>query len=148
MIPSPAIVAAVLTPHVELYLMARAQAEVLLETVDTLATEILAATAYLDAKGERITTPSRSFLICASQAPGYFQALEDATNEAIPNDLEPGYCPALVADSARVAAEQELLRAMGPLFGFDADRVYSLEHRKGLIENGVGLTLAAQRLAA
>jgi len=143
--PNPATVAAALTEPVAAYLAARAIAEVLAEKVAAIGAALLAEAVVLDEDGERITDPADVWTCRDEDAAGYYAEMEARTNAAIPHDHGAGFCPALVAASAMRAAEDALLAAMAPIFGFEGITIHRLDLRRKMIDNGVGLVLAVER---
>lgn len=142
---TPATVHAAICEPVAAYLAAQARAEVLTEQVDAIKVALLAERTYLDDDGARITHPGDAWTMSDAAAAEFYPELERRTNAAIPHDFGEGHCPALHAQSDMRDAGSVLLAAMAPLFGFNADRVYSLDLRRKMIDNGIRLVLAHER---
>jgi len=100
-----------LTPHVNLALVARAQAELLRDEVDAIKAELLAANEYFDEyTGERITEPKDDWTMGDEAHPAYL-ALLDARVRAAGHNPPEGFCPALMAESTLRDAEHALIEA-------------------------------------
>ena len=145
---NPETVAATLADPVASYLAARAVSEVLAERVARIGAALLAEMVILDDDGNRISDPADVWMCRDQDSHSYYAELERRTNKAIPHDLPSGHCPSLAAASKMRNAENNLILAMGPIFGFDGSKVYNLDLRRKMIKNGVGLVLAVDRVSA
>jgi hypothetical protein len=140
-----------ITPLVPVLLAARATAEVERERADRIQRAILDSSVFMRdsrwGEPERITDPKRAYLMNDEDAARYFAALDVAYREAGYVDLEPGQCPALVAESARIKLENELLDAAEPSTGIAANRILcaGLEKRAEYLRLLIGLALKAPR---
>ena len=106
-----------LVPQVNTYIMARAVAEVERETCDAIQRKILAEKEYFVAERfrrlktpDRVTEPKLAYLMGDADAAEYYAAL-DAAYKATGYALEPGNCPALMAEYVQTQAEWALIEA-------------------------------------
>lgn len=129
-------VAALADPVAELLVrMAHAQLE--RESANKRHATILNAGDYLDDEGNRITDPSKSWHIHDEEQAKAYYALCDQANIEAGYDLEPGFCPALIAEHEQIKAEWALLEAAEKFFpGVDNDKLLcaGLEKRKDYID--------------
>jgi hypothetical protein len=106
-----------LVPQVNAYLLARTVAEARRDEVDATKRRLLAEGHYFTSAKwaprmpvKRILSPDGDWLMDDEQAKGYYAAL-DAAHKAAGYDLEPGHCPALVAEHVQTQAEWALIEA-------------------------------------
>lgn len=146
--------AAGLVNEVNAVLLAQAVADVERERVDKIQRRLLSEAVYMGARPSfavpdgapfRVTEPKYSWLMEDEDAARYYAAL-DAAYAAAGYELEPGYCPALMAENAQCQAENAMIVAAGKWFPEFVDegtpRVYG-EKRDKLVELLIGLVVNA-----
>ncbi len=78
----------------------------------------------------------------------YYPAM-DAAYKAAGFDLEPGLCPALIAETEKIQAERDLINAAKPFIGLDANMVSTskdcLKNWKKAVDLLIGLVFAGRR---
>ena len=112
---------------------ARAMAQVTRAKVDAYIAPVLAAAALRDEDGNLITEAGMVYLCSDEAACSAFFAACDAAHREQGYDLQPGYCPALMAESLATKAEHALLEAGCSLFGLDSGLVYG-ENRSAMLK--------------
>ena len=147
MITAATATAAATAIHAEAHkvLAARAVADVLRAEVNAIQAAVLARSVYpCEYTGERITDPSKDWMIDDTCSGTYLALVDAAVRAAMPHeDIPEGYCPALMAESAKRDAEHALIEA--------ARKVPGLEHMTTSrllcgTENKRGLELHAEYL--
>lgn len=78
-------------------------------------------------------TKSSDLLLTDQDCAAYYAAC-DAAHAEHGHDLEPGYCPALIAESAVIDAENALIKLASDRYGVDFTRLYKLESRAALLK--------------
>lgn len=132
-----------LVNEVNAVLLATAVAEVERERIGAIRAKILADGDYRDAKGNRIVEPAKDWMMADDAFPAYI-ALVEASDPDRPGDLEPGYCPALIAETVRINAENDMIVAAGKWFPVfvdgDCPRVWG-ENRTKLVKLLMGMVV-------
>jgi len=108
--------------------------------VDGYIKPLLAVMDLRDTKGEQILDTKWLFLCEDEDACTAFYAACDVAHREHGFHLEPGYCPALVAESNAINAENALIEAASAHFEVDFTRLFKLEQRRQLLDllvNGV-----------
>lgn len=114
---------------------ARAEAERIRAHVDTYIAAAFAQEKFVDGEGQRITNPRDLYLCDDDSSMAAWYARCDKLHAANGYKLEPGHCPALVAEEKQRKAEQVLLDLLGNLTGVDgADFNRTLEMRARALE--------------
>jgi hypothetical protein len=108
---SPKAVSEAIEPSVNAVLMATAYAQAMRERCDKIQRRLLASGRY-GGDGE----PKYTYLLPDEAAARYFADLDAAYREAGYTDLEPGHCPALIAESLQRDAERALIEAAEEFF--------------------------------
>ncbi len=117
--PSPKALLQDISPHVSNVLLAMVMAKAERERVDVIQRRILAEDEYTGRMHERseqgdvqyrITEPKDTYHMDDQSSEQYF-ARCDAEYKRAGYDLEPGFCPALIADSLKRDAEHALIDA-------------------------------------
>lgn len=103
---------------------AQALAHVTRAKVDAYIAPVLAAAALRDDEGTLISDAGQVYLCEDDAACSAFFAACDVAHRAAGYELEAGKCPALVAESLLISAENALLDAGCSLFGVVPDMVY------------------------
>ena len=116
-------------------LVAREHARETREKVDAYTRPILAAAGLCEADGGAAILESRWLFLCDDDdgCAAFYAACDDA-NRAHGYELEPGYCPALVAESDLITAENLLIEAASTHYGVDFTRLYRIEARRELLD--------------
>lgn len=141
-----------LVNEVNAVLLATAVADVEREKCDAIQRRLLAEAEYFgrnktrsNPAGDRfrVQEPKDSWLMEDEDAARYYAALDAAYAEA-GYVLEPGYCPALIAENAQCQAENAMIVAAGKWFPEFVDegtpRVYG-EKRAKLVDLLIGLVV-------
>ena len=79
--------------------------------------------------GSLITEDRHLYLSGDEEGVSAYYAACDEAHAAHGHDLEPGYCPALVARSHTLDLERALLKAATAHYGVEFDKIYNLELR-------------------
>ena len=117
--------------------MAQAFAECERERVDAYIRPVFDRYTFIDEQGKRITKP-RDLFMSADDATEFYAACDVAHRE---NGFtgESGYCPALIAESMLIDAQNALIKSGAALLGIDGD-IYG-EHRKKMLDLLLGACL-------
>ncbi len=110
-------------------LTAREHAVEMRAKVDAYTLPILAAMDLRDDEGQQILKPSDLYL-CSTDAAEFYAACDRAHKEH-GFDLEPDYCPALIAESEVVRAENALLKIACAHYGLPY--IYDLSLRSQML---------------
>lgn len=99
--------------------------------------------------GERILTPRDLYLTdLNTPTVAEFYAACDAEHKRQGfDDLEPGFCPALIAENLLIEAQNALMEAANPLFGL-AQNPYMPEDREKYLKLLLGACLLKEKRAA
>jgi hypothetical protein len=129
---NPQEIAEKLELFVNAYFMAKVFYDAKREQVDEVKREILTTAHYhanpeLFDKGrcpERITEPSQDWMLREDEWDDYFATikLELGKRDIRPDDMDPELCPALVAETQKMAAERLLINTAWELCGFEPMR--------------------------
>jgi hypothetical protein len=133
----------------ELYCTALAFAQTMREQVDAIAARLLAEECplYMDlnGRGDRIVAPKDTWL-CEDQPAldAYYAAMDRELRAAglKPDEMEDGYCPALVAEHNAQKLRWAIIDAMAPLVGIDRKQLWGDNEAK-FFELVMGLILNA-----
>lgn len=113
------------------YLVLKAKAEVLREEVDKIERELLKKIELIDEfEGFRITEPKDISGARVEAFTAFYEVAEQAKIKAgiKPLDMAPGFCPALVAESAVSDAEEKIITETLKMMDIDMDpRTFSLK---------------------
>ena len=159
--PVPQVIVTILTTPVNNVLVAMAIAEVLREKIDAIKVGLLTETTYTDQyTGERITDPKNDWCMGDAESASYLALLEAATRAAgydtelgsfpAPAPATAFKCPALVAESEQVDAENMLIEdaeeffpgvTNNALLGCFKDGRTGLETRREYIDTLIGLVV-------
>lgn len=121
--PKPQAVAAALGGQVGKILVLKAHAEIEREKADDRARKILASRVWVGLDGNQVTEPQNSWLI--GKDLDEYHRLCDESRAAAGYKLEPGYCPALIAEDELRIAERELVALAEPFFGVKFDDLFT-----------------------
>lgn len=111
-------------------LAGREHAEKVREHVDSYTEPLFATFSFTDTyTGEPVTRSKDLFMSDDDEGCEAFYAACDKAHKAHGFELEPGYCPALMAENAVIDAERALLEAAAVHYGIDFDNIYNLELR-------------------
>ena len=141
-----------LVNEVNAVLLAQAVADVEQERCDKIKRKLLAEREYFVAERwnrlktpARVTDPNLAYLMGDADAAEYYAAL-DAAYATAGYKLEPGYCPALIAENVQVQAENAMIVAAGKWFSQfvdgDSPRVWG-PNREKLIGLLIGMVVNA-----
>jgi hypothetical protein len=141
-----------LVNEVNAVLIATAIAETEREACDKIHRRLLAESEYNGTRSSRaipggapfrVTEPKDDWLMDEESSARYYAAL-DAAYAAAGYELEPGYCPALIAGHALIKAENAMIVAAGKWFPAFVDegcpRVWG-ENRDNLVKLLIGLVV-------
>lgn len=136
-----------LKPHVDTLLLATAVAEVEREKCDKIQRRLLGTGSY-GGDGD----PKAVYLLPDEATDRYFRDLGIAYREAGYTDLEPGHCPALIAEHLQTQAEWELIKAAGEFFPGVTNNTLlcgvkgmgGLETRQKFIDLCIGMVVGAR----
>lgn len=112
------------------------------ERVDAYVAPIFARYGFKDEDGEAIPTADRLYMCEDDAACKAFYAECDVAHRAHGFAGEPGECPALVAESLMIRAENALLESLAAFMG--APGFYTLELRAKALEIALGACLKAK----
>lgn len=116
-------VAKALTPMVNACLMARAHAQLMREAVTPIYAAVLDFCDVHDKDGTRITDPDKAWHMHDKYAADYYAECDKRIREA-GYEVEPGYCPALIAEGLQRDAERLLIQSAAEhVPGLDYDRL-------------------------
>jgi hypothetical protein len=91
----------------------------------------------------RVTDPSLTYLLADEDSVVYLAALDAAYREAGYTDLEPGHCPALIAERLLMLAQRTLFECAKEFFPeIQADHLYG-EHRQKYLDLLLGMVVSA-----
>jgi hypothetical protein len=110
------LVSEALTSEVNAVLITRAHAEVMREKIDKVHAEIIDDLDIRDDDGNPIAEP-RWYWRMADKYTAEYYAECDRRNREMGYDLEPGFCPALIAEDLQRKAEHNLIAAAAEFFG-------------------------------
>jgi len=116
-----------LKPRVKELLLRRVEAARLRQIRDSIGRDILAGMEIYDMyEGKRITEDHYAWTACDEDAKRYYSAMDKALRAAgiKPEDMEPEYCPVLIAESAVTDAEMGLFMASCAIMGLKPGAVY------------------------
>jgi hypothetical protein len=143
-----------LVNEVNAVLLATAVAEIERERCDKIQRRVLAEAEYMGARPSftvpggvpfRVTEPKDDWLMDEADAKRYYAAL-DAAYAAAGYELDPGYCPALIAENAQCQVESAMIVAAGKWFpefvDGDLPRVWG-PNRTKLVELLIGMVVNA-----
>lgn len=125
-------------PAVNVYLAARVVAELEREKCNAIQKKVLVSMGY-DCE------PSRAWNVLSDAEAARYYGYLDAAYAAAGYELEPGYCPALMAETAQTKAARALVDAAEPFMEVSADQVLcaGLDKYKKYIDLLVGLCVSA-----
>ena len=135
------------TRYVEAYLVARAYAETMREEVNKIYRDILTECPVCADDGTQILSPDRLYL-CSDDdlvRDVYAEANKREREAGLkPADMPNDYCPALVAETLKIEAENRLIEAAGRPLGIDNNTLLcaGLDKRQRFIDLVVGLVLS------
>jgi len=133
-----------LRAEVQAVLVARVAHQIEAEAADVRYNTILAAGNYLDEDGNRVLNHKLAYKIADEDHAKEFFSLCDKATAKAGYKLAAGYCPALIAETAKMKAERALVDKAGPLFDLTADQLFCTGFKKydEFIELTIGLVLA------
>ena len=122
------------------YLAAKVVAEIMRKEVDAYIEPIWAGYGFKATRdGSPILTSARAYLTDDARLPEFYAACDRAHAEQ-GHKLEPGYCPALIAENKLLDAENAILKALSGPLGFDYDSLNrSMAVRRKMLDVITGL---------
>lgn len=102
--------------------------------VEKIQSDVLAAIGAKDEEGQPITDPKLSYMIADDFAEAFYSSLDLEYKNAGFN-VEPGYCPLLVAEDMERKAVRHMNKVAEKLYpgvSLDSSKIYNLEHLEKL----------------